>query len=269
MASEIGYVNTDNSGATLYMVVSDMQQRPWNTSGTPAFESYNPSNWTSYDVALTEQGSSGRFVGTFPPGITTPGNYGIDIRVQASGSPAVSDESIDAGSVAWTGSTIVPMTGDAFAVVSHVSHGNSALKTLIDTITNRIGAFTGTGVNTILGFLRALLRSDASNPSDVGGTFDPGNHSTQAIRARGDAAWVTSSAPIIAQAIRESQLSGEVADPGEVPTLEQALMLLHQERTQKSVVDQTLTIYEPNGSTPLATLGLNSPASPTALTRES
>lgn len=59
------------------------------------------------------------------------------------------------------------------------------------TILNRIGAFTGTGVNTVLGFLRAMLRSDLSAPSDVGGTYDPATDSTEALRNRGDSAWIT------------------------------------------------------------------------------
>lgn len=39
------------------------------------------------------------------------------------------------------------------------------------TILNRIGAFTGTGVNTILGFFQAIMFSDATEPSDAGDTF--------------------------------------------------------------------------------------------------
>lgn len=39
------------------------------------------------------------------------------------------------------------------------------------TILNRIGAFTGTGVNTILGFFKAIMFSDATEPSDAGDTF--------------------------------------------------------------------------------------------------
>lgn len=59
------------------------------------------------------------------------------------------------------------------------------------TLLNRIGAFTGSGINTILGFLKALLSKAASAPSDVGGTFNPAADSTEAIRDRGDAAWIT------------------------------------------------------------------------------
>jgi hypothetical protein len=57
------------------------------------------------------------------------------------------------------------------------------------TILNRLGAWTGSGVNTILGALKALASKAASAPSDIGGTFDPAADSTEAIRDRGDAAW--------------------------------------------------------------------------------
>lgn len=73
-------------------------------------------------------------------------------------------------------------TGDSYAVVTNGTYGLSALKTLIDTITNRIGSFTGTGVNTVLGFFQAVLRTDATLPSDVGGTFSPLTDALQALR---------------------------------------------------------------------------------------
>jgi hypothetical protein len=50
------------------------------------------------------------------------------------------------------------------------------------TILNRLGTWTGTGVNTILGAFKALLSKVASAPSDIGGTFDPATDSTEAIR---------------------------------------------------------------------------------------
>lgn len=82
------------------------------------------------------------------------------------------------------------------------------------TILARIGSFTGSGVNTILGFFQALMRSDATTPSDVGGTYDDATDSLQAIRDRGDAAWTTGaggSAPTageIADAVWDEALSG-------------------------------------------------------------
>lgn len=45
----------------------------------------------------------------------------------------------------------------------------------------KLGAFTGSGINTVLGFFKALLRSDATAPSDVGGTFTPSTDSVEAL----------------------------------------------------------------------------------------
>lgn len=69
----------------------------------------------------------------------------------------------------------------------HTDAGSSG-KALSD-ILARIGAFTGASDNTILGFLRAIMRNDVSAPSDVAGTYNPTLHSNQAIRVQGDIAW--------------------------------------------------------------------------------
>lgn len=61
----------------------------------------------------------------------------------------------------------------------------------LTTLMNRVGAFTGSGVNTVLGFFQGLMRSDSTTPSDLGGTYDDATDSLQAIRDRGDSAWVT------------------------------------------------------------------------------
>lgn len=83
--------------------------------------------------------------------------------------------------------------------------------TAISTLVNRIGAFTGTGVNTVLGFFKALMSKTASTPSDVGGTFDASTDSVEAIRDRGDAAWTGSAPPTasaIADAVWDEAISG-------------------------------------------------------------
>jgi hypothetical protein len=49
------------------------------------------------------------------------------------------------------------------------------------TVLNRIGAITGSGINTVLGFFRALFRKDAALPSDIGGTADPATDSLEAL----------------------------------------------------------------------------------------
>jgi hypothetical protein len=76
----------------------------------------------------------------------------------------------------------------------------STVSTNVTTVLNRLGAWAGSGRNTILGALQALFRkdSDASVPSDINTNLGSGagaanntTDSVEAIRDRGDAAWVT------------------------------------------------------------------------------
>lgn len=79
----------------------------------------------------------------------------------------------------------ITTSGGAVSTVTNVTnlHASAATSANQTTILNRIGAFTGSGVNTILGFFQALLRSDAITlPTDIGGTFDNTTDSVQAIR---------------------------------------------------------------------------------------
>jgi hypothetical protein len=94
----------------------------------------------------------------------------------------------------------VNQTGDGYAIVSSGTFGLSAINTKLGTpagasvsvdiaavktdsgnLISRLGAITGTGVNTVLGFFKALLSKVASAPSDIGGTFDPATDSAEAI----------------------------------------------------------------------------------------
>jgi hypothetical protein len=70
------------------------------------------------------------------------------------------------------------------------------------TVANRLGAWSGSGLNTVLGGMRAFFRkdADAAVPDDINtdlgsgvGTADNTTDSNEAIRDRGDAAWTTGS----------------------------------------------------------------------------
>lgn len=81
------------------------------------------------------------------------------------------------------------------AALDYTAPDNATIGTIasnVTTLLSRIGAFTGAGVNTVLGFLKAVMSKTATLPSDVGGTFDPATDSEEAIRDRGDAAWASS-----------------------------------------------------------------------------
>lgn len=83
------------------------------------------------------------------------------------------------------------LTATRAGYLDNLSAGAVALASDMATVIARIGAWTGTGVNTLLGAFKAALSKTASTPSDIGGTFDATTDSTEAIRDRGDAAWTT------------------------------------------------------------------------------
>lgn len=68
------------------------------------------------------------------------------------------------------------------SAVSSLASSLSTVGTNVTTALNRLGSFTGSGVNTVLGFFLALMKSDATTPSDVGGTFAASTDALQAIR---------------------------------------------------------------------------------------
>jgi hypothetical protein len=74
---------------------------------------------------------------------------------------------------------------------------SEANATSLNTILARLGAWTGTGVNNVLGAFRALASKNSGlTPSDLtagGAGFDNTTDSLEAVRDRGDAAWTTGS----------------------------------------------------------------------------
>lgn len=102
MSAEIRALTS--SGLTVYAQVLNGSGQVWN--GT-TFETYTAGNWGDYDIALTEQGSSGRYIGNFPSGITTAGDYEFYAYRQLGASPAQSDVAVGVGKVEWSGSAVV------------------------------------------------------------------------------------------------------------------------------------------------------------------
>ena len=69
-------------------------------------------------------------------------------------------------------------TGSVSDIRTEIDNNSTKLASIV----NRLGAWTGTGVNTVLGAFKALLSKAASVPSDIGGTFDAATDSTEAVR---------------------------------------------------------------------------------------
>ena len=114
MAGEI-QVPYGISGKNIYTIVRNSIGQVWN--GT-TFVSYNGSNFTDYDVLLTENGSSGTYIGDMPVGISSAGIYTIEARERISGSPAQSDPVIAAGNIEWTGTAISYQSSTATDVMA-------------------------------------------------------------------------------------------------------------------------------------------------------
>jgi hypothetical protein len=116
------------TGRTLYAVVRNNGGEVWNGS---AFETYAGGNWTTYDVALTEQGSSGYYVGTFPALIVAAGSYQVESRDQSGGSPATTHTIVGNGELEWTGSAVA----SEGSIQTYVDTEVAAIKAKTDQLT--------------------------------------------------------------------------------------------------------------------------------------
>ena len=81
------------SGVTLYAILVDSSGGVWN--GATFDSTPTGGEWTGYDIALAEQGSSGYYVGDLPA--LASGRYAYRVHKQLGGSPASTDP------VVWTG----------------------------------------------------------------------------------------------------------------------------------------------------------------------
>jgi len=188
---------------------------PWTTAlpgaygaGSAGFIVGNNLDASVADVEADTQDIQGRL-----PAALVSGRMDSNMQAAANGvitAAVIATDAVDADALA----------ADAVAEIQS-GLATSANQT---TILNRLGAFTGSGFNTILGFLQALMRSDATTPSDLGGTYDDATDSLQAIRDRGDAAWITAtgfsthSAADVADAVWEEAIadhSGTVGSTAE------------------------------------------------------
>ena len=91
------------TGLTFYAVILDGTTQAWNGS---AFETLANANWTTYDVAMTEEDTTGVYSAVFPAGITTIAGYSILVFQQAGGSPASTDTYSAGSNAFWDGTTL-------------------------------------------------------------------------------------------------------------------------------------------------------------------
>jgi hypothetical protein len=212
---------------------------------------------------------------------TASAQLGVNVVATAAGAitaSSLASDTITAAKIATDAITAAKIaTGaidaDAIAAdaVTEIQGGlatSSALSTLqadVTTVLARLGAFAGSGLNTVLGFFRALMRKDnALTPSDVGGTYDNTTDSNEAVKDNQlDAAVSTRATP--------AQVNAEVLDvlgtdtwaelsslPGEdLTTLRHMIQFLYQrERLKRTATASAEVMYKKDGSTALGTASL-------------
>lgn len=140
------------TGATLYAIVrNSLTGQVWNGS---AFEAYNGAHWSTYAIALTEQGSSGFYSVARPAGLA--GYLTTEcIYQQGGGSPATSDA--PPFTIASTGGiNVAAISGDAASAPTNlqaslsseiqgvVSSGTITAKIFPTNLSNtNVGAYQG------------------------------------------------------------------------------------------------------------------------------
>lgn len=80
--------------ATYYAVIYDESGQPFN--GT-TFEAFTDANYATYDVAMTELGtSSGRYAVDLPAALSATTRYSYEVFRQVGGSPSMSADVLEA-----------------------------------------------------------------------------------------------------------------------------------------------------------------------------
>ena len=102
------------TGQTVYAHIINSQAKLWNGS---TFETYTGGNYSAYTVTMTEQGTSGVYVGNFPTSIVSSDNYQLIYYTQSGGSPATGDVIVSSGYITWTGTaTTIPATASGYGL---------------------------------------------------------------------------------------------------------------------------------------------------------
>ena len=156
-------------------------------------------------------GSNVVWVGWTPPNLAITGDFeacetrreALNLDAKVSEVPAAVRDVSNAS----------PVAGSLGEAINEAATSSTNAVSYITTVMNRLGAFTGTGVNTVLGFLKAIMSKAASTPSDVGGTFSAATDSLEAIKDAGGSGGLTEqNITDIANAVRAANAEADCPD---------------------------------------------------------
>lgn len=210
------------SGLSAYVFLRNESGQIYNGS---TFESYNVSNWATYDLALTEQTSSGYYTVSFPS--LSAGRYHVTIHAQIGGSPAAGDDVIGQGFINWDGTDVhdeVSLTSQQKTDV--LTQINNAFDTAIP------GSPTGGSIN------ERIKAIDDKLPT---GTISDFDESLNNVNLNSSQTGVTIGTVNALGSTAQSQVNAEVVDalftdliselstgaPASTPTIATALMALY------------------------------------------
>jgi hypothetical protein len=222
------------SGLTAYVFIRNESGQIWNGS---AFENYNVSNWATYDIAMTEQTSSGFYSASMP--VLSLGRYLITIHGQLGGSPAAGDDVIGQGSILWDGTNV-------FNEVSLTSQQKTDVLTQIQNALDTAipGSPTSNSIN------ERIKAIDDKLPS---GTISDFDESSNNVNLNASQSGVTIGTVNSLGSTAQSQVNAEVVDalftdliseltvgaPSATPTIAKALMALYM--TWRNATTQSTT----------------------------
>jgi hypothetical protein len=222
--------------------------------------SKNGGNFGSPSGAVTEIGNGWYKVAGNATDTATLGPIAL-YATAASGDPA--DEEFEvvaynpqaATNLGLTNLDAASSTLATSAALTAVSSSLSTVGTNVSTVLSRIGSFTGSGLNTILGFFRALANKTAAlTPSDLtsgGSTFD---NTTDSLEAQQEHIGSPSQTGEAATALATTTYAEPASVPAATSSLKDKIgwlmMLGRNPRTQTS---STETVLADNGITTVGT----------------
>lgn len=121
MANELIFAGP--SGLNAYLTLHNITGQFFNTV-TPGFENFTGGNYANYDIAFTEQGTTGIYLATVPT--LALGAYRFVVKQYITpASPVQADAVLGGGGFDWTGSALVQQPANYGAMVIDAS-GNVA-----------------------------------------------------------------------------------------------------------------------------------------------
>lgn len=163
--------------------------------------------------------------------------------------------------VAGAGLTEAGGTGDHLTAINLPDQTMNITGDITGNLSGSVGSVTG-AVGSVTGAVGSVTGAVGSVTGNVGGNVT-GSVGSLATQAKAD---VNTE---VVDALATDVIADSVPADGSRPTIAQALYMLTQFMTERSVTSTTMTVKKPDGSTTLMTFTLDDATAPTSITRAS